>query len=378
MTKRIHAISLMGFGDGGGDLTEHQRMEIEACRNSFHHFLPHWHFKNRETGQVSSFSTLWPGQERFAELMEREPRILALKAGKLGFTELECAYDGWVALFRQQNARVHLFSRDALAAQELLGYVRFGLKHLPEWMQLQVLGDEAGGDTVTSLKLCSGPDDVRSIVSYAAGPHVAIDQTATHSHVDELAHMLSPEKTWSAIQTTIAPNGSCHIVTRGAGDDNFVATLWAAAESGEASLVPFFAPWTDRPDRDRAWREQQAATLPYQRFLHFTPESPEDALAGDETAIYIPLEVWDRCHDPNLPELQPGDGTPIVLGIDASVSGDMFAVVAVGRHPHRHGDPAIRACREAVRAATPGACLSPHVRPAQRATFRCRATTLSR
>ncbi len=336
----------MGFDDEDGrDLTPDQMAELEACRNSFRHFLPHWQFTNRETGEITSFSSLWQGQEQFARLIESESWIFALKAGKLGFTELECAYDAWVALFRQANSRVHLFSRDARAAQELLTPLRFGLTHLPAWMQLPVMGDEPGGDTVNSLKLEAGADDIRRIISYAAGPHVSIDQTATHSHVDELAHMPFPDRTWSAIQSTVAPHGSCHIVTRGAGDDNYVATLWTAAETGTSRLTPFFAPWTARPGRDRAWREEQAVTMPYQGLLHFAPESPEDALAGDDTAIYIPLEVWDRCYDPDLQPLAPGDQTPIVLGVDASVTGDMFGVVAVSRHPERHDAPAIRACK---------------------------------
>lgn len=346
MTRRIYATDLMGFDeDEGGGLTTGQLAELDSCRRSFRHFLKYYQFVNRDQGVLTSFSSLWPGQEKFASLIERELLILALKAGKLGFTELACAYDAWVALFRQPNARVHLFSRDARAAQELLGRIRFALIRLPDWMQLPLMGDEPGGDTTTSLKLRAGPDDARTILSYAAGPHVAIDQTATHSHVDELAHMPFPEQTWSAIQSTIAQNGSCHVVTRGAGDDNFVATLWEAVDGGASPFVPFFAPWTDRPDRDRVWREEQSISLSNQALLHFAPESPEDALAGDDTAIYIPLEVWDRCHDPALPPLRPGDrGTPIVLSVDASVTGDMFAVVAVSRHPERHDEPAIRAC----------------------------------
>lgn len=277
--------------------------------------------------------------------MARERWIFALKAGKLGFTELECAFDGWVARFGRPNARVHLFSRDAAAAQDLLGYVRFGLTHLPEWMQLPLFADSSGGDTARSLKLRAGPDDVRIVISYAAGPNVAIDQTATHSHVDELAHMAFAERTWGALSTAVAPDGSCHIVTRGAGDADYVPTLWAAAESGESKLVPFFAAWHQRPDRDRAWREQEGSMLVIEALLHYAPETPEDALAGDGTATYIPAEVWDRCADPSLPPLLPGDRTAIVLGIDAAVTGDQFAVVAVSRHPDRPDDPAIRACR---------------------------------
>lgn len=92
---------------------------------------------------------LWAGQERFAELMTSAPRILALKAGKLGFTELECAFDAWVALFSQPNARVHLFSLNADAAQELLRYVRFGITHLPWYMQLFIMTNAHGGTRPT-------------------------------------------------------------------------------------------------------------------------------------------------------------------------------------------------------------------------------------
>ncbi|MCC7104150.1 MAG: hypothetical protein IT307_03330, partial [Chloroflexi bacterium] len=193
-------------------------MEYEACRESFSHFLTHWTFTNRETGEVMRFASLWPGQVKFAELMERESWIYALKAGKLGFTELECAFDAWVALFRQRNARVHIFSRDANAARELLGYVRFGIRHLPGWLRPRFAAE---GNTQTTIRLAMGLDDVRSIVSYASGPTVSIDQSAAHCHVDELAHMPHPEETWSAVETTVAPAGSCHIVTRGHGDANY-------------------------------------------------------------------------------------------------------------------------------------------------------------
>lgn len=352
MVQRVYAYSWMGFeeDDAGGDrgaqvLTSCQRAELEDCRCSFLYFLKYYSFKNRETGEVTSFFDLWGGQAEFAALAQEQPWLLVLKAGKLGFTELECAFDVWVALFRQPNARVHLFSLDARAAQQLLEYVRFGLTHLLGWMQLAFLREEPGGDTMSSIKLFAGPDDVRTIVSYAAGPHVSIDQTATHSHVDELARMPHPEQTWSAIQSTVAPDGSCHIVTRGAGDDDCVSALWEAAEAGQGRLFPFFAPWHARPDRDLVWRGEHAATLSQQALSHFAPETPADALAGDATAEYIPAQIWDACYDPDLPELLSGDRTPLVIGVDGAVSGDTFAIVAVSRHPTRPLDAAIRALK---------------------------------
>lgn len=343
--KQVRAVDLMGYGQQRSrELGPEQQQELLRCKGSFFAFLPYWRFRNRETGEVSSFASLWPGQQDFAELMMREKWIFALKAGKLGFTELECAYDAWVLRFGPRNARVHVFSKDHPAAQELVNYIRYGLKRLPGWMQLPV-SDEPGSDSTTSLKLNAGWDDTRTLRSYAASPNAAIDQSATHVHVDELSHMQFARELWYAIETSVAPEGSLHVVTRGAGDDVFSAELWRTAEAGTSKLVPFFAPWHARPDRDAGWREGQSGTLLSHHLLRFAPETAEDALAGDETAEYIPLEVWDRCYDPSLPSLDIIDRTPYVLGVDASVTNDMFAIVVASRRPDMHDAPAIRGCK---------------------------------
>lgn len=340
--RLLKATSLMGIeGDKAHPLTLEERQELARCRDSFFNFLPYWHFRNRETGEVLTFETLWPGQQQFAELMTKEPWIFALKAGKLGFTELECAYDAWVLRFGPRNARVHIFSKDHPAAQEMLRYIRFGLERLPRFMRLPP-AREAGSASTTSLRLHAGWGDTRTLVAYAASPNAAIDQSAMHCHVDELSHNQFAEEQWYAIETSVAPGGSCHIVTRGAGDAVFSASLWRAAEAGVSRLVPFFAPWTARPDRDAAWREEQSNELHTHHLLRFAPETADDALAGDQTAVYIPEQIWDRCYDLTLPPLDRE--TPIILGVDASVSRDTFAIVAVSRHPRFRDRVAIRGC----------------------------------
>ena len=321
--------------------------EVAHCRADFRYFLRYWQFKNRETGEVRVFDELWPGQEAFAEMMAKHRWLFALKAGKLGFTELEIAFDAWVALFGPPNARVHLFSKDGDASRELLRYLKFGLYKLPTWMGVRVLAEQAGGMTARSVRFRAtwmGPDDERAVVSYAATGNVAIDQTATHSHVDELSHMQDAEGLWNSVATTVAPEGSCHIVTRGAGDSVYSAELWAGAQSAGSKLVPFFAAWDARPGRDRAFREQEAGHLSALGLSYFLPETPDDALAGDESSPYVPLERWDALADAQMPDLLPGDRTPLVLGVDAAVLSDSFGIVAVSRHwdPKRHDDIAIR------------------------------------
>lgn len=49
---------------------------------------------------------------------------------------------------------------------------------------------------------------------------------------------------------------------------------------------------------------------------------------------FVPMESWDACgHVHDIPPLANGDRTPLVLGVDAAVTGDCFAIVAVSRCP---------------------------------------------
>ena len=223
-------------------------------------------------------------------MMERFPRLFLLKAGKLGFTELGCAFDGWRLLYAGPNARVHLFSAGERESTELLSYVRFGLAHLPEaWRPVPL--EEAGGNTMTQARYRMGHDDIRTIVSYPSKQNVSIDQSAQHVHIDELAHMPWPRETWEAVLSTIAPGGTCHVITRGRA--NYAKTLWENAHGEDSPLQPFFQPYTARPGRDEAWRAAQAQVMTPAGLAHFAPRSPDEALTGEGLALIYPMVTWD-------------------------------------------------------------------------------------
>lgn len=335
--------------------------EREACRLDFAHFLRHWVFKVREetgTESIRHFDRLWEGQQRMVESMKAHRWLYILKAGKLGATELECAYDGWVLLARGANARVNIFSKGQKESKELLGIVKFGLQHLPDWLGLPMMSKtEAGGDNSEQFALLGdGADDTRKVVSYPASPDAAIDVSATHSHVDEMARMPFPAKTWASIQSTVPATGTVHIVTRGAGEGSFASQLWYEAKDGASPLYCHFEPFNARPripqgevppgvDPAEVWYIEQAATMLEGQLNYSAPRTEEDALKGSAEGQFVPEAVWLSCYDPDLQPLMPGDRTPLVLGVDAGVTGDNFAVVAVSRHPDRPDDPAVRSVK---------------------------------
>jgi hypothetical protein len=149
-----------------------------------------------------------------------------------------------------------------------------------------VLEGEAGADNSTSMKLYAGADDTRTIVSYPANNNVAIDQTGTHSHVDEFARMPGGgEALWQSVETTVAPEGSLHIVTRGAGP-NYAARLWRQALIGKSRLHPFFARYDARPGRDDAWLAKEAESLTEWGLYQFAPRTWQEAIQGDASYVY--------------------------------------------------------------------------------------------
>ena len=336
--------------------------ELLVCERSFPHFLPHWMFINRENGDVLTFESLWDGQARIVGAMDEHEQLIILKAGKLGASELECAFDGWRSRFGGANTRVHIFSMDRLSAISMLDIVKFGLAHMPGYMQLPVSTD-AGGDIQTQVIYRGGRDDERKIITYAPTKHAAIDASAMHTHVDELARMPFPEATWSAVSSTIAPDGTVHIVSRGQGAQNYLTTLWGTAQEPEATLHPIFEAWDARPrkpegagmiarvergeiDAAAAWYAEQANKMPTTSQLwYFAPMTADQALAGAAEDAFIDIARWDACYDPTLPALLPGDPTPVVLSLDAGVTNDVFAATLVSRNPANPQQAALRAYR---------------------------------
>jgi len=80
------------------------------------------------------------------------------------------------------------------------------------------------------------------------------------------------------------------------------------------------------PWQTEAYYQEQAAALTdmeYRRVHKNEWVTSED--------VFVPIEWWKGCEAGEFPPLQPGE--QVVLGVDAAVSGDSFAVVGVTRHP---------------------------------------------
>lgn len=267
---------------------------FKAAATDFRIFLDRWWFLDQETGLWRILGeVLWEAQEEFVRLTTDERThdsktgkdwIYTLKARKLGESTAECAYDGWVARFRDANARVHLFSRRDDAAQELLTAVRSGLQRLPEFARLPI-----STDNDHEFELAAGPNDRRLVKAYPADKDTAVEASCTHGHVDEWARMGDPRRVWQAIEPSMA--GSCHILTTGLGPTNYTSDYWRRSLAGDTRHHPCFIGALSRPDRDAAWLRAQRRSMHEEEFNREYPLKWEDAISGGGGFVFKSTDV---------------------------------------------------------------------------------------
>lgn len=104
-----------------------------------------------------------------------------------------------------------------------------------------------------------------------------------------------------------------------------------------ASLFCYWDHEPRMPWQTPAYYQNEAAILSESEFRRI---HRNEWVTSEET--FVPAAWWDACQE-SLPPLVKGES--LVLGVDAAVSGDSFAVVGVSRHPQRHDDVAVRYVR---------------------------------
>lgn len=286
-----------------------------ASPHGFREFLNYWHFLDQDTGIDRVLGdVLWDAQEEFVATATREDWIFFLKARQLGETTIECAFDGWVARWRDVNGRVHVFSKRDEEAIELLDRVKYGIDSLPEWMQLpkiRVTTHELQLDASTLDEDGNPVADRRMVKAYPADKNPSRSATCTHAHLDEWTFMGDPRRVWQAVEPSAA--GTVHFVTTGEGPQNYTSEFWLRCLAGDVKtrkgdpVHPCFIGALGRPDRSEEWLRAKKAGMDEASFNWEYPTSWEQALSGGGDFVFRSSDIYVAREDSRgLSEPQPG------------------------------------------------------------------------
>jgi len=265
-----------------------QRATFAACALDFRAFLDVWTFTPPGSPPRILGDDLWAAQEMFVSTVERESFVYFLKARQLGETTVACAFDGWVARFGKTASRVHLFCQRDSNAVEMVEHVATGLEALPPALRLPMRA------SAHTIQLNAGPHDKRTIRAYPANSATR-GSTCTHAHVDELAAMSDPLRVFAAVEPSVQPGGSIHVLTTGNGPSGFAADFWRKAVAGGSEFAPCFCDALQRPDRDDDFLEAKRRSMDSRTFSAEYPMTWQDALAGAGEYLF-PSEDVDNAN----------------------------------------------------------------------------------
>jgi phage terminase large subunit-like protein len=270
---------------------------------------------------------LWPAQATVLNTFQSGRHVIVLKARQLGISWLACAYALWLCV-RHPVKNVLIFSKGLDEAVELVRRIAGMYNRIPNRADLPTMT----GNT-QELAFSNGSRIKAQPATKTAGSSF----TASLVIADEFAKMMWADDLYTSMKPTVDGGGQLIIISSANGGSNLFSKLWRKAESGENGFVPVFLPWWSRPDRTAEWyaqvsRESISQTLLDQEY----PAKAEDAFNATNAEKFIPsMAWWDACRE-NLPALTRRE--PMVVGLDAALTGDSFALMAVTRHPSRRDD----------------------------------------
>ena len=273
---------------------------------------------------------LWPAQRDVLQALQNVAQIIILKARQLGITWLVLAYALYLCIFHD-NKTVIVISKDQDAANETVRRVRgmfTRLKTRPHAIVIDNVGEVAWSNG-SRIKAFASSSDAGSSFT---GSLLILDELAKNPKADEI---------YTSAKPTIDDGGRVVILSTAKGKDNLFHRLWVKATEGANNLKAIFVSWRARPGRDEAWYARTAAgAVSMAHHMQEYPATPAEAFqALGDTPFLQSIAWWDACQEA-LPPLTRAE--PMVVALDAAVSGDSFGLVAVTRHPARRGDVAVR------------------------------------
>ena len=195
---------------------------------------------------------------------------LTLKARQIGWSTLVGGHVFHKAFFNNSR-EIILLSKGEREATKLLQKVKYGYRHLPAWLKKR--GPKLLSEHQAKMPFAN--DSVIESLPSASDP--ARSATAALVVVDEWAFLTNPDEAWSSIEPVADIGGQIIGLSTANGLGNWFAEEWGKAEMGESKFATYFAPWNAVPERDDAWYEAQAKSLPEWQLHQEYPRTPEEA-----------------------------------------------------------------------------------------------------
>jgi hypothetical protein len=236
---------------------EKKALELHKCAESPTYFIYHYVKIFDATSGLWIPFQLWYEQSDILGKMDKNRKVIVLKARQLGLSWLVLAYFLHQMMFKPVFT-CGVFSKTETDSIYLIGPERLrGMyKHLPDFLKFDS-NEIFEADSAKTWIMPNGSSARAFAVRGGSGDGytfsgVLIDEA---SLCPDLALLLR------SVEPTISGGGKLIQISRANKDASVSAfnNIFHAALRGENDYVPVFLPWWTRPERDKAWYFEQKA-----------------------------------------------------------------------------------------------------------------------
>jgi hypothetical protein len=207
---------------------------------------------------------------------------IILKSRQLGLSTLSAGFILWKMIFNADfNALV--IATKVTVAKNLVEKVRVMHDLLPVWLRD---GSSASvEDNKLSLKLKNG-SQVKAITS---SPDAGRSEALSLLVIDEAAFIRDIDEIWLSAQSTLSTGGSAIVLSTPNGVGNWFHKMWVEGESGTNGFNNIMLHWTEHPERNQTWRDDQTRVLGVKGAAQ---ECDCDFVSSGDTVIDPQLLMW--------------------------------------------------------------------------------------
>ena len=225
-------------------------------------------------------------QERLIDSYHNNKQCIAMLPRQMGKTTCATGYLLWYTMFVPE-AQVLIAAHKMEGAQDIMNRYRFGYENLPDFIRAGVY---------TYNRNSIEYDNGSRIQAVTTTENTGRGKSLSLIYCDEFAFVQPPEKAkefWTALSPTLSTGGKCIITSTPNSDEDQFALIWTEANKrfddfgneqklGTNGFHSFFAHWSEHPDRDEAWANEERAKIGEERFRR---EFDCEFLIFDETLI---------------------------------------------------------------------------------------------
>jgi hypothetical protein len=213
-------------------------------------------------------------------------QCIAMLPRQMGKTTCAVGYLLWYTQF-VPDSQLLIAAHKYDGAKDIMDRYRFAYENLPDFIRAGVITYN------------------RNTIEYDNGSRIQATTTTENTgrgkslsliYCDEFAFVQPPEKAkefWTALSPTLATGGKCIITSTPNSDEDQFALIWTEANKkfdehgneqklGQNGFFPYFAHWSEHPDRDEDWARVEKAKIGEERFRR---EFECEFLIFDETLI---------------------------------------------------------------------------------------------